>query len=122
MIRNFERSLSAVFAHEGGYVNHPKDPGGNQSGRYHRNGHTARYRWGRVGDTDIIDIKLLKPADAAKGYKAEYWDKVRGDDLPDGVDYATVDFAVNSGVSRAATCLAQGPGRSAGRGRYRLSW
>ncbi len=53
----------------------------------------------------MIDIKLLKPADAAKVYRHYYWDVIRGDDLPAGVDYAVFDFAVNSGTGRAAKTL-----------------
>ena len=40
-------------------------------------------------------------------YKANYWDKISGDSLPLGIDYATFDMAVNSGVSRAAKTLQQ---------------
>lgn len=103
---NFAAALSGVLAHEGGFVNHPKDPGGATNlgvtlGTAKRLGIDVD----GDGDTDIIDIKLLKPDDAAKVYRAEYWDKVRGDDLPSGVDYAVFDFAVNSGPSRAAKFL-----------------
>jgi lysozyme family protein len=38
-------------------------------------------------------------------YKARYWDAIRGDELPSGVDYAVFDFGVNSGVSRAVKYL-----------------
>jgi len=103
---NFARALDAVLRHEGGYVNHPKDPGG--ATNLGVTLATARRLGIDVdgdGDTDIIDMKLLKPTDAAKVYKYEYWDKVRGDDLPRGLDYAVFDFAVNSGVSRAAIYL-----------------
>lgn len=106
MNRNFQRALSAVLAHEGGYVNHPKDPGGATNLGVTLG--TARRLGIDVdgdGDTDVVDIKLLKPTDAAKVYKAEYWDKLRGGELPSGVDYAVFDFAVNSGVSRAAIYL-----------------
>lgn len=103
---NFSSALSAVLKHEGGFVNHPADPGGATNlgvtiGTARRLGIDVD----GDGDTDIIDIKLLKPSDAAKVYRAEYWNKVRGDDLPSGVDYAVFDFSVNSGVSRAAKYL-----------------
>jgi lysozyme family protein len=106
MQRNFAAALSAVLAHEGGYVNHRADPGGPTNlGVTLATAKRLGIDVDGDGDTDIIDIKLLKPDDAAKVYKAEYWDKVRGDELPDGVDYAVFDFAVNSGVSRAAKYL-----------------
>jgi lysozyme family protein len=51
------------------------------------------------------DIKALKPNDVMPLYKAKYWDTIKGDDLPEGVDYAVFDFAINSGPSRAAKTL-----------------
>lgn len=106
MRSNFDLFLSEVLKHEGGYVNHPKDPGGPTNlgvtlGTAKRLGIDVD----GDGDTDIIDIKKLRREDAAKVFKVEYWDKVRGDDLPSGVDIATGDFAVNSGVSRSAIFL-----------------
>ncbi|HEX7072960.1 MAG TPA: glycosyl hydrolase 108 family protein, partial [Hyphomicrobiaceae bacterium] len=44
-------------------------------------------------------------AQVAKVYRKHYWDKVKGDDLPSGIDYAVFDFAVNSGPTRAAKFL-----------------
>ncbi|MAN77770.1 MAG: hypothetical protein CML24_11405 [Rhizobiales bacterium] len=103
---NFASALTEVLAHEGGYVNNPADPGGPTNlgvtlGTAKRLGIDVD----GDGDTDIIDIKLLQPVDAAKVYRAEYWNKVRGDDLPSGLDFAVFDFAVNSGPGRAAKYL-----------------
>ena len=47
----------------------------------------------------------ISQADVAAIYRQEYWDRIRGDDLPAGVDFAVFDYAVNSGVSRAAKTL-----------------
>ena len=101
MKANFEDSLQHVLKHEGGYVNHPDDPGGMTN----------------LGCTKVVwedwigrpvteaEMRALKPSDVAPLYKARYWDKVRGDDLPAGVDYAVFDYAINSGVNRAARAL-----------------
>lgn len=106
MEANFQRSLKAVLAHEGGYVDHPKDPGGATNlGVTIGTAKALGIDIDGDGDTDKVDIRLLKPADAAKVYKHQYWDRVSGNNLPAGVDYAVFDFAVNSGVSRAAIYL-----------------
>lgn len=101
MNRNFERSLALVLIHEGGYVDHPKDPGGATN-----KGITiATYRRyvNKSGTKD--DLKRISDAEVARIYKKHYWDKVCGDDLPDGLDYAVFDFAVNSGTGRAPKYL-----------------
>ena len=38
-------------------------------------------------------------------YRDNYWDRLRADDLPSGVDFCTFDWGVNSGTSRAAKAL-----------------
>jgi lysozyme family protein len=43
-------------------------------------------------------------------YKKRYWDAVRGDDLPSGVDLCVFDCAVNAGVGRASRFLQQSVG------------
>ena len=62
-----------------------------------------RYEDGQTVTKD--DIKALMPNDVMPLYKAKYWDTIKGDDLPEGVDYAVFDFAINSGPSRAAKAL-----------------
>jgi lysozyme family protein len=47
----------------------------------------------------------LTPTIVEPLYKSEFWDAVNGDALPSGVDYAAFDFAVNSGVGKAARVL-----------------
>ena len=98
---NFEQCLALVLKHEGGYVNHPKDPGGMTN-----LGVTKRVWEEYVGHTvDEAAMRALGPADVAPLYKKNYWDKIHGDELPAGVDYACFDLAVNSGVGRAAKIL-----------------
>ncbi len=99
--RNFKRSLDLVLKYEGGYVNHPDDPGGPTN-----KGVTLdTFRRYVKPDGTIADLKALTVEQAGVVYKKQYWDAVRGDDLPDGVDFATFDYAVNSGVSRASKYL-----------------
>jgi lysozyme family protein len=108
MKSNFDAALKAVLKHEGGFVNHPADPGGATNLGITIG--TARALGIDVdgdGDTDILDIRKLRVEDAAKVYRAHYWDKVDGDYLPSGVDFAVFDFAVNSGVGRASRFLQQ---------------
>ena len=51
------------------------------------------------------NMRALTPAKVAPLYREMYWDRVKGDKLPSGVDYCVFDAAVNSGVSRAAKWL-----------------
>jgi len=98
---NFEQCLALVLKHEGGYVNNPKDPGGMTN-----LGVTKKVWEEWVGHTvDEAAMRALGPTDVAPLYKKNYWDRVRGDDLPTGVDYSVFDLAVNSGVSRAVKFL-----------------
>ena len=98
---NFEQCLALVLKHEGGFVNHPKDPGGMTN-----LGVTKKVWEEWVGHpVDEAAMRALGPTDVAPLYKKNYWDRVRGDDLPAGVDYAVFDVAVNSGVVRAAKFL-----------------
>lgn len=102
MIESFPKALAAALRSEGGYVNHPKDPGGptNQGitiGTLKRLGIDVD----GDGDTDLVDLKSLRPSHVSRVYREFYWDTVKGDLLPAGVDYAMFDYAINSGPSRA---------------------
>jgi len=94
---NFEKCLEIILHHEGGYVNHPKDPGGETN-----LGVTKRVyeEWG--GTKDMKDLTV---EDVAPIYKKNYWDRVKGDDLPSGLDLCIFDFAVNAGPGRAAKMI-----------------
>ena len=98
---NFEECLAHVLKHEGGYVDHPKDPGGATN-----LGCTKKVWEEWVGhEVTKDDIKALTVADVAPLYKKKYWDKCRCDDLPHGVDFAVFDLAINSGTGRASKFL-----------------
>jgi lysozyme family protein len=98
MKSNFQRALAAVLKHEGGYVNHPKDPGGaTNKGVTQAVYDASRKRWGY----GVRSVKFITDAEVSTIYRTQYWDAVAGDDLPDGLDYAVFDYAVNSGPHRA---------------------
>lgn len=99
MKESYNLALKAVLEFEGGYVNHPKDPGGKTY-----KGVTQRtYDSFRKGRTQ--DVRKMSEDELKAIYRNLYWNKVQGDLLPVGVDLAVFDFAVNSGVSRAAKVL-----------------
>lgn len=89
----FEKSFQEVMLAEGGYVNDPKDPGGETC-------------WGISKRAyPNLDIRNLTKEDAKVIYKRDYWDKCGANVLPEGVAVMAVDFAYNSGVSRAVKML-----------------
>ena len=94
---NYEHCLEMILHHEGGYVNHPKDPGGETN-----LGVTKRVyeEWG--GEKDMADLLV---EDVAPIYQKNYWDRCKCDDLPSGLDLCVFDFAVNAGPSRSAKFL-----------------
>ena len=101
MQSNFESSLKQLLIHEGGYVNHPSDPGGMTN-----LGVTAKVWEEWVGHpVDEKQMRSLTPADVAPLYKRKYWDACRADELVSGVDYCVFDVAVNSGPGRAIKFL-----------------
>lgn len=101
MKANLIPAMKALLKHEGGFVNHPADPGGMTN-----LGVTQRVWEDWVGHpVDEKEMRSLTPEKVAPMYKQKYWDKVAGDDLPSGVDLAVFDFAVNSGPNRAAKLL-----------------
>ena len=101
MNSNWDNALKAVLHHEGGFVNHPSDPGGMT------NLGCTKAVWEEWCGHPVTeqDMRDLQPSDVAPLYKSKYWDRVKGDDLPSGVDYIVFDAAINSGAGRAAKWL-----------------
>ena len=98
---NFDKCFELMLAHEGGYVDHPKDPGGRTN-----LGVTQRVWEEWMGrPVSEKEMKALTPTMVKPLYKRKYWDAVRADDLVAGVDYAVFDVAVNSGPGRAIKFL-----------------
>lgn len=109
MKHNWEEALKHILKYEGGYVNHKDDPGGRTN-----LGVTQRVweEWTGKPATEE-DMRGLTPAMVSPLYKKRYWDAVRGDDLPSGVDLCVFDCAVNAGVGRASKFLQQAVGVTA---------
>lgn len=101
MNANFEKCLAELLKHEGGYVNHPQDPGGAT------NLGVTQAVWEDWIDRAVSEdeMKALTPNKVAPLYREMYWDRIKADKLPAGVDYCVFDAAVNSGVSRAVKWL-----------------
>ena len=97
MQSNYDKCLETILHHEGGYVNHPKDPGGETN-----LGVTKRVYEEHGGTKDMKDLTV---EDVAPIYKKGYWDKMKGDELPSGLDLCVFDFGVNAGPGRAAKYL-----------------
>lgn len=97
----FEDALAKVLEHEGGFVDDTRDPGGMTCLGVTR---TVWQEWVGHPVTEK-EMKALTPEKVAPLYKRKYWDKVKADQLPDGLDYSVFDFAVNSGPGRAIKLL-----------------
>ena len=106
MTNNFELCLNLMLAHEGNFVNDPRDSGGMT------NLGVTKAVWedwlGRP--VSEKEMRALTPTMVAPMYKRKYWNAVRADELVDGVDYCVFDVAVNSGVGRAIKFLQQSVG------------
>ncbi|TPL06703.1 glycosyl hydrolase 108 family protein [Mesorhizobium sp. B2-4-11] len=101
MDRNFQRALALVLKSEGGWSDNPADPGGATM----KGVTLANFRRYVKADATKAELRKISDAQVATVYRRFYWDAVAGAELPDGLDYATFDFAVNSGPSRAAKYL-----------------
>lgn len=107
----FERCLDEVLRHEGGYVDHAKDPGGATNlGVTIGTAKAHDLDMDGDGDVDKIDMRLLKPRDVRPVYRRSYWLAAGCDSLPAGPDLMIFDLAVNSGVGRAAMFLQEAVG------------
>lgn len=97
----FSRALALTLSFEGGYSDHPLDPGGAT------NLGVTRRTLAAVLERPVTkaEVRALTRADVEPIYRARYWNAVAGDRLPAGLDMAVFDLAVNSGPGRAARLL-----------------
>jgi len=102
----FAACVTEVLRHEGGYVDHPRDPGGCTN-----RGITRRTLEGwRREPVSCADVRALAEDEARAIYRAHYWNSVHGDALPPGLDLPVFDAAVNSGRRRAVLWLQEALG------------
>jgi lysozyme family protein len=98
---SYDAALARLLVHEGGYSNHPADPGGPTNF-----GITIYdYRKYVKPDATAADVKAMRVDEAKAIYRAKYWAAQRCDELPAGVDYALFDYGVNSGIGRSGKVL-----------------
>lgn len=98
---SYDEALRRLLVHEGGYTNHPSDPGGPTNfgitiGDYRKFVNAA---------ATAADVRAMPLSDAKAIYREKYWNAMRCDELPAGLDYAVFDYGVNSGTSRAVKVL-----------------
>ena len=96
MKTNYEACLAETLKHEGGWADHPSDPGGATM----KGVTLATYRKYYPNATKA-DLRKINDADLRRIYRT-YWDAVKGDELPPGLDMVAFDGAVNSGPIRGA--------------------
>jgi lysozyme family protein len=98
---SYDEALARLLVHEGGYSNHPSDPGGPTNW-----GITIfDYRKYVNPDAAAADVRSMPVEVAKKIYRDKYWNAMRCDELPAGIDYCIFDYGVNSGIGRAAKIL-----------------
>lgn len=93
----FDEAFDLLLGHEGGYSNHPNDPGGETMWGITRR---VALKEGYTGDMHVLPKELAKDI-----YRRKYWDAVKADSLPDALRFSVFDAAVNSGVQQAVRWL-----------------
>lgn len=101
MVKNWPNAFAFMLKSEGGYVNNPADPGG----RTNLGVTQATWESWVARASDEAEMRSLTADKVEPLYKKKYWDAVRGDDLPVGLDYLMFDFGVNAGPGRAIKLL-----------------
>lgn len=105
MQENFQIALRLIAQSEGGFSNHPDDPGGaTMRGVTLKNYQAYCKRKGKAVP-GVEALKRITLEEVAEIFRLDYWNRVRGDALPAGVDYACADYAFNSGAAQASKDL-----------------
>jgi lysozyme family protein len=93
----FDQAFDRLISHEGGYVNHPADPGGETNwGVTLRTARAAGYTG---------SMKTLTREQARVIYRSEYWARARADSYDGAIGFQLFDAAVNHGIENAVRFL-----------------
>ena len=92
---DFHRCISVILGEEGGIANHRKDPGGLTNYGISQRSYPT------------LNIAALTLDDAKAIYRRDYWNPIRGDELPSGLDLTLFDSAINQGPDTAIKLLQQ---------------
>ena len=106
MKANYAVILPRTLKHEGGWADHPKDPGGATM----RGITIGRYSQFLGRQATKAELKAIPEAHVQAIYRQGYWDPVQGDALPSGMDYTVFDASVNSGIGRGPKWLQKAVG------------
>lgn len=103
---NFDLALKTVLLFEGGYSDHPSDPGG-ATNLGITQAVLSAWRKERGIGTPVTkeSVRRLTLDEASDIYHNHYWQACQCDKLPSGIDLAVFDCAVNQGVGRAVKLL-----------------
>jgi lysozyme family protein len=104
---NFERCLAITLKWEGGYSNHPDDPGGPTMRGIIQREYDA---WRKKHGIRLRPVRQIDEDEVQAIYRNEYWDAMGCEELPAGFDLCVFDAAVNSGVGRARQWVEANPG------------
>ena len=99
---DFNTAFDRLIKHEGGYVNHPNDPGGETN-------------WGITKRTAMAhgysgSMRLLTREQAKAIYKSSYWDRAKADEYDFAIGFQLFDAAVNHGIGNAIRMLQRAVG------------
>jgi len=96
----FDTAIDFILAHEGGatITEDPHDPGGLTKYGISQRAHP------------LLNIRALTEAEAKQIYREQYWNKIRGDELPPALAVVVMDAAVNQGPHAAIRMLQQAVG------------
>jgi lysozyme family protein len=109
MQSNWKQAFEQMLASEGGFTDDERDPGNKLPDG--RKGSTmlgvTQFNWEQHIGHQVTheQMKKLTPADVEPLYKKKYWDAVRADELPSGIDYLVFDMGVNAGPGRSIKLL-----------------